>query len=192
MLMSCRRPAALAVVACLCVLAGCDDAPSEKAQVAPEAAKGPAAPKVANLSSQMVAAVSSGKAASAISVHFALGAPPTVGRPLTVKIAIVPHRKFRSVRAHFESHDGLTLTAGDVYGPKEDADSETSLEHELVLTPEKEGVLMVTTLVETEGDEGSVSRVFTIPVVVGPAHGSVAAPQPAATAPPAAEKPAAN
>ena len=192
MLMCRRFSAALAMIACFGVLAGCGDAPSENSQVAPEPAKGAAAPKLAKLSSQMVSAVSSGKAASVISVHFVLGAPPTVGKPLPVNIAIVPHRKFLSVRAHFETHDGLTVTAGDVYGPKDAVDSETALEHELMLSPEKEGVFMVTTIVDTEGDEGSITRIFSIPVIVSPAEGPVVVPSPTATAPAAVEKPAAN
>ena len=192
MLMSGCRSAALAVLACVCVLAGCDDAPPEKTEVAPGAGKPAAVPKVANLSTQMVAAVSSGKTASVISVHFVLGAAPTVGKPLPVEIAIVPHRKFLAVRAHFETHDGLTMTSGDVYGPKEDAESESVLKHNLMLSPEKEGVFMVSAVVDTEGEDGNVTRIFSIPVIVGPAQTVAAVPPPAPAAVPVAEKPTSN
>jgi hypothetical protein len=43
------------------------------------------------------------------------------------------------------------------------------LKHELTLLPDKEGMFMVTTIIDTEGEEGSVTRVFSIPVIVGPA-----------------------
>jgi hypothetical protein len=178
---SCRA-AAFAALACTCVLAaGCDDAPPESSPTAPAAGTAASGPKPASLSNEMVSAVSAGKNASAIGVHFALRAPPTVGMPLPVAIVIVPHRKFLTVRAHFETHDGLTMTAGDVYGPSNDVAAESVLKHELTLLPEKEGVFMVTTIVDTEGEEGSVTRVFSIPVIVGPA-GAAATPK---TAPPA-------
>jgi hypothetical protein len=114
----------------------------------------------------MVAAVSAGKSSTAVGVHFALGAPPTVGSPLPVQIAIVPHRRFTSLRLHFEAHDGLSITAGGDFGPETDADTETALLHNLMLLPNKDGLFMVTTSVDTESEEGNVIRVFSIPVLV--------------------------
>jgi hypothetical protein len=176
---SCGAPA-LAVLACFCVLAGCDDAPTEQAATGPAAAKTPAGPKLANLPPEMVAAVSAGKTATSIGVHFALRGPPTVGEPLPVDIAIVTHRKFLTVRAQFEVHGGLNLTAGDVFVSKSDSAAESVLKHDLVLLPEKDGLFMVTAIVDTEGDEGSVTRVFSIPVIVAPASGAAAPPPPPA------------
>ena len=182
------RPAALAVLAALAALAGCDDSPAEKSPQSSTAPKTAGGPKAANLSGDMVAAVSAGKTATAIGVHFVLSAPPTIGKPLPVQVAFVPHRKFLTVRAHFETHDGLTMSTGGVYGPKDDAEPETVLKHELILVPEKEGVFVVTAVVETEGEDGSVSRIFSIPVIVGPAAGTPSAPAPADAPAPAAEK----
>jgi hypothetical protein len=181
---SCGAPA-LAMLACFCVLAGCDDAPTEQPAAGPAAAKTPAGPKLANLPPDMVAAVSAGKTSTSIGVHFALRGSPTVGMALPVDIAIVPHRKFLTVRAQFEAHGGLNLTAGDVFAPKNDAAAESVLEHDLVLLPEKDGLFMVTAVVDTEGDEGSVTRVFSIPVIVAPASGAAAQPPPPAAPAPA-------
>ena len=174
MFTSSYRALALAPLACACMLAACgEDAPEKKA---PAVAAAVPAPKVAHLSSAMVAAVSSGKTASAIGVHFALGASPVVDKALPVEIAIVPHRKFGTIKAHFEIHDGTAIATGEDFGPTTEAQSETALPHQLVLMPSKEGMFMVTVSVDTEGDEGSVTRIFSIPVIVGSAQAAADAP----------------
>jgi hypothetical protein len=167
-------------------LAGCGDPPPE--QTTPAASKPPATPKTSELGSHMVAAVSAGKNSTAISVHFSLDVSPTVSTPLPVQIAIVPHQEFDSVRAHFEVRDGLSLPVGEDFGPANDVDPEKPLSHQLVLLPAREGMFMVTVGVETTGKEGNVVRIFSIPVIVGPAQ---AAPAPApASAPASAPAPA--
>jgi hypothetical protein len=179
-----RRAVALATLACVCMLAACDKAPSPvETQSAAGSKPNVPTPKVAHLSSDMVAAVSAGKTANVIGVHFALGAVPSVGKPLPVKIAIVPHRDFNSVSAHFETRGGLELTSGEIFGPVAGADSETALEHALVLVPGQEGVFMVTISVETDADEGNFTRIFTIPVIVGMGPAATAAPTPSAAPP---------
>jgi hypothetical protein len=87
-----------------------------------------------------------------------------------VKIAIVPHATFATVRVHFESHDGLTMPMGEDFGPVNDVAPEKPLTHELMLLPSREGMFMVTATVDTLSDEGNVVRIFSIPVVVGPAQ----------------------
>jgi hypothetical protein len=163
------RGMAMLAVAIACMLVACGDPPPASVKPAPAAAA-PAASKTANLSNEMVAAVSAGKTSAAVSVHFALGAPPTVGNSLPVQIAIVPHRKFTSLRVHFEAQDGLSVTAGEDFGLQTDADTEKALLHKLMLMPDREGVFMVTTSVDTESDEGNVVRIFSIPVIVSPAQ----------------------
>ena len=170
-----RHRAAFAALASIWVLAACDDASREPQQAAPVANKDVPAPRVANLAKDMVAAVSAGKAASVISLHFALRAPPAVNTPLPVEVAIVPHRKFSSIRVHFDSQEGLAATAGDNFGPVTNADTETALTHQLVLLPTKEGMFMVTSSIETESEDGNVTRIFSIPVIVAPAGAAAAA-----------------
>jgi hypothetical protein len=177
---------ALAVLACFCVLAGCDDAPPEQPAAGAKSSEAPAGPKLASLPGDMVAAVSAGKTATSIGVHFALRGTPTVGLPLPVEIAIVPHRKFATLRAQFEIGSGLKLTAGGALEPKIDAAVESVIKHELTLLPETEGLFMVSAIVESEGGEGNVSRVFSIPIIVGPARRAAAEAQPAPPPPEAA------
>ena len=167
--MSSSRVLALSASALFAALAGCGD-PAPEQQALPTAPKPAAKPKVAQLPNEMVAAVAAGKSADAVSIHFALGSPPTVSTPLPVQIAIVPHRAFTTVRVHFESHDGLTIPMGADYGPAGDIEPDKPLMHQLMLLPAKEGMFMVTATVDTLSEEGNVVRIFSIPVVVGPAQ----------------------
>jgi len=182
-----NRVTALMALACVVSLAGCGDPPAEENAASSGATKPGAAPKAATLSNQMVAAVSASKNSTAVGVHFALEATPTVATPLPIQIAIVPHQDFDSVRAHFESQEGLAMPVGEDFGPVNDVDAEKSLTHQLVLLPGKEGMYMVTVSVDTHNEDGNIVRIFSIPVIVGPAHAAT----PAATqAAPASAEPA--
>jgi len=161
-----RHRATLAALACVCLLAACDDAPPEAQQTAPVAGQNVPAPKVANLAKDMVAAVSAGKTSKLIGVHFALRAAPSVNTPLPIEVAIVPHSKFTSIRVHFESQEGLAVASGERFGPVTDGDTETAIAHQLILLPTQEGMFMVTSVVETDGEDGNVTRIFSIPVIV--------------------------
>jgi hypothetical protein len=175
--MSSSRVLALAASTLFVALAGCGYPAPEPTSSTPNAAKPVAMPKRAELPSEMVAAVAAGKNASAISVHFALASAPRVSTPLPVQIAIVPHRPFATVRVHFETHEGLTMPMGEDFGPVSDVEPEKALSHQLMLLPGKEGIFMVTVGVDTVSEEGNIVRIFSIPVVVGPAQ-PAAAPAP--------------
>lgn len=161
-------------------LAACDDPPPEPEATA--AAPKTDAPKLASPGENMVAAVPAGKSARFVGVHFSLGAVPTVNQALPVEIAIIPHENFVSLGASFETQEGLTLMSGDVMPATKDAAAEKTVRHQLALMPARAGVFMVTATVETEGDDGSVSRVFSIPVIVSPSP-AAGAPTPAPPAP---------
>jgi hypothetical protein len=170
----------LTAVVGVVTLAGCGDPPPEQSAAASGAAKPVTTPKGAVLGSHMVSAVSANKNSTSVSVHFSLGSAPTVGKPLPVEIAIVPHEKFESVLAHFESRDGLAIPVGDKFGPTDDVDVEKPFSHQLVLLPAKEGMFTVTVAVETTGESGNIVRIFSIPVIVAAANAAAAdAPAPA-------------
>jgi len=174
----------VATLASCSLLSACGESPDENAPP-PVATAKPKAPKASGVGENMVAAVSSGQSAAAIGVHFSLTKLPTTNEGLPIDIAIVPHRDFSSVAVHFFSQDGLTLISGDSLGPLTDVTPEKTIKHQLVLMPVRDGVYMINASVETIGSDGTVSRIFSIPVVVAPP-----APKPAAAAPPAATTPA--
>jgi hypothetical protein len=182
-----RAVAALIVLfsGCACLMA-CDDSAPESQTKAAEPTKA-TGPKLAVPAENMVAAVPAGKSAKFIGVHFSLGNAPTVNQALPVEIAIIPHETFTSLGASFEVPDGLTLISGDQLELTKDAESEQTIKHQLAVMPGRAGVFVITATVQTEGEEGSVSRVFSIPVIVAPpaAAGSATAP-PEASEPPGA------
>ena len=161
------RRSLLAALSLGVLLAACDDSAPDPQAAAP-AVTAKATPKHDELPKNMVAAVSAGKTATAVGVHFSLGALPSVNTALPVDIAIVPHETFVSVGAHFQSQDGLTLMSGDALAPAKSASAEKIIKHQLTLMPSRTGVFIVTATVETEGAEGTVTRVFSIPVIVEP------------------------
>jgi hypothetical protein len=172
-----HRAAVMAVLAAGMLLAACNGAPEDTA-ARPAAPNKPAKAKVAELPSDMVAAVSAGST-STIGVHFALKSLPVVNQALPVEIAIVPHREFAAVRAHFEAHDGLALTTGETLAAVTPSPAETPIEHQLVVLPQRDGLFMITVSVETDGDDGAITRVFSIPIIVAPAGSAPAAAPPA-------------
>ena len=172
----------LAAVSACAMLAACSEsAPEASSNQGTTSASKPAGPKTAVAGAQMVAAVAAGKSVNVVGVHFALGNSPTVGAALPVEIAVITHEPFASLQAHFDGQDGLTLISGEDLARRTDLKAESTIQHQLVLMPERDGVFVVTGSVETEGKEGTVSRVFSIPVIVAPA----AAPNPPPAAAPA-------
>jgi len=169
------RVSLIAAVAGLGLLVACEDSAKTPEPSTAAGDSKPKKPKAEGLPVDMVAAVSASRNATAIGMHFALGAKPEVNKALPVEIAIVPHQEFDSVSAHFESQDGLAVSVGKEYGPLSNPASERALRHQLVLMPGREGLFMITASIETIDPAGNVTRVFSIPVVVSPAGGEAAA-----------------
>src|SRR5688500_3022873 len=163
------RAALFAAALAGALLAACgDSAPEQRAAKGSASASKSARPK-AIAGAQMVAAVAAGKSANLVGVHFSLGNPPTVAAALPVEIVVITHEPFASLEAHFNSQDGLTLISGEQLPRRNDVKPESTIPHQLVLMPGREGIFVVTATVETQGKEGIVSRVFSIPVIVAPA-----------------------
>lgn len=177
-----NRRLLFAALACGALLSACDDAPPAPTTGGPSAARKPAASKIAGLPPEMVSAVSAGRNATVVSVHFALRDTPAVNEALPMDIAIVPHQEFTSLRAHFEGRDGVALTTGENLEPLSNAASEKPIMHQLTLLPSREGVFILTASVETEGVEGNVTRIFSIPIIVAPVQAAPPPPPPAAAA----------
>jgi hypothetical protein len=161
------------------LLAACDNS-GNQADANKTAPSKPKASKPASITDQMVAAVSTTRSATVIGVYFSLGKTPVVREALPVDIVLVPHEKMSKVVGHFDGQDGIAVVSGEAMEPKTDVEPESNLKHQLVLMPMAEGVFMINASIETEGSEGTVSRVFSIPVIVAAAASSVPAPAPAA------------
>lgn len=159
------RVVLIALLACA-ALAACNDAPEPPTSGTPGAATSKASKKGASIPPEMVAAVSSGKSATAISVHFELGATPSVGMSMPVKVAIVPHQNFKYVRASFTTPDGLQVADGRRFELLREVEPEQVLQHQLMIQPTRDGIYLISIGLETDGSEGNITRSFSIPVIV--------------------------
>ncbi len=164
------------------LLCACGDSPPDPSASSATPNK-PVPRKVEGLPPEMVAAVSAGSTATAISVHFALGATPVVNQALPLDLAITPHGEFDSVSAHIDGPDGLAVTVGNSLDPVTSISPEKIIKHQLVLLPVREGVFMLTVGIDTMGKEGNITRIFSIPVIVSAAAPPRPAPAPAPAAP---------
>jgi hypothetical protein len=175
LVMSPKGRVLLAMIACALVGA-CDSAPSSAPKTQAEPGAGKPAPKTDALPQEMVAAVAAGKTATAVNVHFALGASPQVGRDLPVDIAIVPRQKFELLSAKFEPQGAMTLSSGNVLSPVAGVAADKIVHHKVVLQPSQDGLFMMTATVETQDEQGTMTRVFFIPIMVAAQAGAAAAP----------------
>lgn len=173
----------------LAVLAGalasaCDDAPpAQPAAASTTASKRPEAGTL--VPPNMVSAVSASKTAGLIGIHFKLEAPPVVGKPVGVEIAIIPHRQFNALRVLFETPEAVILAMGDRFETSGTVKAEALFSHKVVVQPTQEGVFLITAAVESESEEGTLTRLYSIPVIV---YGTLPEQKPAAA--PAAPTPA--
>jgi hypothetical protein len=155
----------------LALLAGafvcaCDDAPPAAPNPADSTASRSRTEPDTPLPPHMVAAVSASKSSLIIGVHFALGAQPVVGKPLPVDIAVLPHQPFTAVSAQFDGPEGLAVTGGKVMPAQPAMEPGKVLTHKLTLEPSREGVFMVTAAVDTDSENGMITRIYSIPVIV--------------------------
>lgn len=166
-------------------LPACDEAPPPAKPSA--GAAGPAKPASpsAQVPANMVAAVSASKTSSLIGMHFALESAPAVGKPLAVNLAIVPHQDFAALRVLFETPESVILATGERFEAPADIKAESLFSHKVVVQPTQEGVYLITAAVETESGEGTVTRLYSIPVIVYGATADRAPDTAPATTPPA-------
>ncbi len=162
-----------AMLCAAAMLVGCDEAPPPERKTA-SAAQGKAK-AVPGLPRDMVAAVTAGKTATAVGVHFAMRSQARPAHSVEIDFAIVPHLTFTLLGAHFEAQPGLTIATGGELDEVANPPIDEPIPHKLVVVPNEEGVFLVSVIVQSEGDEGSVSRTFSVPVIVAPP----AAPAPA-------------
>jgi hypothetical protein len=157
-----------AIVSSLLVtLAACSGEDASQEKSASSARAGSAAALSAVATTDMVAAVGSGKSAAPIEVRFDLAKRPEVGVPLDVTVSVLPVGDVERLQMVFQSLEGLSVTGNSNLGPINQPKVGEELRHVVTVTPQKEGVYYVSAVALIETADVSVSRSFAIPVVVG-------------------------
>ncbi|HZO23480.1 MAG TPA: hypothetical protein VFB37_13335 [Steroidobacteraceae bacterium] len=115
----------------------------------------------------MVAAVSAGKPGP-VGLKFEIRQSPQAGQPLDVDIAVLPDAPaINRVSAKFQAGEGLELVDGQQLEQVDKPAAGSVIRHVVRVTPKEDGIytLNATVSVDLAGD--SLTRVFSIPVIVG-------------------------
>jgi hypothetical protein len=124
----------------------------------------------------MVSAVGGSKGGAGIDLKFDLRGAPVVGEAVDIDIALIPLYELNQVYATFEATDGLEITKGDKTPQIEHPAVGMPITHTVTIVPRRDGVLYLSAVVLSDSASESVTRAFSIPVIV---VSGVSAPSPA-------------
>jgi hypothetical protein len=116
----------------------------------------------------MVSAVSAaGNSTTPISMRFRLADRPAVRAPLQVTLLLIPSTGvvINHIHVSFQSSDGLQLQS-DRNLDLTDITPGTPIQQDLTVVPQQTGVLTLTATVLVDSDTQSISRTYSIPLIV--------------------------
>jgi hypothetical protein len=116
----------------------------------------------------MVSAVGAGKSGPPVGLKFELRGLPQVGQPLDVDIAILPDAPtINRIFGKFQAGEGLELVEGGEIPQVEKPAPGSVIRHVVRVLPAKDGIFTLNATVSVDLSDDSLTRVFSIPVMVG-------------------------
>jgi hypothetical protein len=115
----------------------------------------------------MVAAVSASKVPGEVDVKFALSDRPAVGKPVDIRLALTPTIELDRLYARFQPSEGMDLVKGGETDHIDRPAVGTDIAHTVTVTPKADGIFYVTATVISDSSTGSVSRIYSIPIIAG-------------------------
>ena len=116
----------------------------------------------------MVAAVSAGKGGPPVGLKFELRSPPQAGQLLDLDFAILPDaQSIERINAKFQGSDGLELVDGGDLAAVDKPAQGSVIRHVVRVLAKQDGIYTVTAAVSVDLASDSITRTFTIPVIVG-------------------------
>jgi hypothetical protein len=116
----------------------------------------------------MVAAVSVGKGGPPVSLKFELRSTPQAGQPVDLDLALLPDAPaIERIDGRIDGNENLPLVEGGDLAPIEKPAQGSVIRHVVRLLPKQDGIFTVTAAVTVTLPDYSITRTFTIPVVVG-------------------------
>jgi hypothetical protein len=116
----------------------------------------------------MVAAVSAGKGGPPVELKFELRGAPQAGQQLDIDIAILPDAPaINRLYGRFQAGDGIDMVEGADLAAVDKPAQGTVIRHVLHVLPKQDGIFTLSAAVSVELADDSVTRTFTIPVIVG-------------------------
>ncbi len=166
-----RTRLGLAVVGTLLGLYGCGSS-SGPADPAHSKQKGNASQRVVDPSNRapedMVAAVSVGKGGPPVGLKFELRATPQVGQAVDLDLVVLPDAPaIERIDGRVDGSENLTLIEGGDLGAIDKPAQGSVIRHVVRLLPKQDGIFIVTAAVTVTLANDSITRTFTIPVIVG-------------------------
>jgi hypothetical protein len=116
----------------------------------------------------MVAAVSAGKGGPPVGLKFELRSIPQAGQPVDLDLAVLPDAPaIERIDGRFDGNENLTLVDGGDLAAIEKPAQGSVIRHVVRLLPKQDGIFTVTAAVTVTLANDSITRTFTIPVIVG-------------------------
>ena len=116
----------------------------------------------------MVAAVSVGKGGPPVGLKFELRSRPQPGQPVDLDLVVLPDAAaIDRIDGRFDGSENLALVEGGDLGAIEKPAQGSVIRHVVRLLPKQDGIFTVTAAVTVTLANDSITRTFTIPVVVG-------------------------
>ena len=116
----------------------------------------------------MVSAVTAGKAGPPVSLKFELRQPPKPGEALDVDVAVLPDAPaINRIYGRFQAGEGLDLVDGGQLGQVDKPAAGSIIRHLVRILPKQDGIYTLTATISVDQGDDSMTRVFSIPVIVG-------------------------
>ena len=164
-----RSLAAAGAIACMASCGRYGSGSPSAGGVQPQHAVTPHAVPADALAQDLVEAVGTSRGTGPVDLQFALRQRPVAGQPLTVKLRLSAATPLDRVEAHFHADDGLDIRDGAQLNSVEHLQAGAGVDHDLSVIPEHEGVYGIVATITTTSQSESVSRSFSIPILVDPA-----------------------
>jgi len=116
----------------------------------------------------MVAGVSPSKAGTPVALKFELRELPQPGQLLDVDIAILPGAPaINRIYGKFQGTDGLELVEGGELPAIDKPAVGATIRHVVRVLPKQDGIFTVSATVSVDLPDDSITRIYSIPVIVG-------------------------
>jgi hypothetical protein len=116
----------------------------------------------------MVSGVSGGKSGPPVELKYELREPPEAGQMLDVDVAVVADSpSINRLIGKFQGAPGLDVIDGADLAAVEKPAPGTVFRHLIRVLPKEDGIFTVTAAVSVDLVNGSMTRTFSIPVIVG-------------------------
>lgn len=112
----------------------------------------------------MVLAASQGKSQAPVDIKFDLARKPKVGQPLEVSLALIAQVQANPASVQISGNDGIAVAPGGQFDIAS-AEAGEVYKHTVTVTPEIEGVLLLSVSVSLKHDDVTDTKVFTIPII---------------------------